>query len=104
MRRTLESRRWAVVMVTLVVTLGARAAQAKKYTLPELLELARQASPGMRAAAAVTEQSQAQVHEAWRNWLPQGDLLSILAPSPIIHCYPATPDGSKAIEGSTMDN
>jgi outer membrane protein len=68
-------------------SLGERAAQAKKMTLAELLDLARQASPGMRAAAAATEASEAQVSEAWRNWLPQGDLLSLLAPSPNIKCY-----------------
>jgi outer membrane protein TolC len=90
MLRRLESRRWAIVsavVACLVVSLsGARAALARKMTLPQLLELARQVSPGMQAAAAVTEASQAQVSEAYRNWLPQGDLLSILAPSPNIHC------------------
>jgi outer membrane protein TolC len=95
-----QSRRWrsasVPVLVALTLTLGARAADAKKMTLPELLELARQASPGMQAAAAVTEESEAQVSEARRNWLPQGDLLSILAPSPIIRCYAPTMGGSKA--------
>lgn len=74
----------ALFFVTLA---GAPAAQAKKMTLPELLELARQASPGMQATAAATAAMEAQVSEAWRNWLPQGDLLSILAPSPNLHCY-----------------
>jgi outer membrane protein TolC len=84
-----ESRRWASALAALLATfavLGARAAYAKKMTLPELLELARQVSPGMQAAAAATEAMEAQVAEARRNWLPQGDLLSILAPSPSIHC------------------
>jgi outer membrane protein TolC len=63
-------------------------------TLPELLDLAHQASPGMQAAAAVTEASHAQVAEAWRNWLPQGDLLTILAPSPNIQCQ--SPAGTDA--------
>jgi outer membrane protein TolC len=75
-----------------VASFAARAAEAKKMTLPELLELARQASPGLQAAAAVTEASRAQVNEAWLNWLPQGDLLSILAPSPNMHCYPSESD------------
>jgi outer membrane protein TolC len=56
-------------------------------TLPELLELARQASPGMQAAGAATAAMEAQVSEARRMWLPQGDLLSLLAPSPNMHCY-----------------
>jgi outer membrane protein len=67
-------------------------------TLPELLELARQASPGMRAAAAATESMEAQVSEARRNWLPQGDLLSILAPAPSLHCYAA---GNAPIDSTT---
>jgi outer membrane protein len=75
----------ALFFVTLA---GAPAAQAKKMTLPELLELARQASPGMQATAAATAAMEAQVSEAWRNWLPQGDLLSILAPSPNVRCIP----------------
>ena len=91
MRRTFESRRWVAALVAVlpvVAILGARPAHARKMTLPELLELARQVSPGMQAAAAATEAMEAQVSEARRNWLPQGDLLSILAPSPDIHCIP----------------
>ena len=94
MRRTFLSRRWASALATLVFTFSVRAAQAKKMSLPELLELARQASPGMQAAAMATEAMEAQVSEARRNWLPQGDLLSILAPSPNIQCqrYDTTMD------------
>jgi outer membrane protein TolC len=54
-------------------------------TLPELLEMAR-SYPGLRAGAAATAAMEAQVSEAKLNWLPQGDLLSLLAPSPNIHC------------------
>ncbi|HEX4403558.1 MAG TPA: TolC family protein, partial [Polyangia bacterium] len=105
--RTLESlRRSSLALAALTfITFGARAAHAKKMTLPELLELARQASPGVQAAGAVIEQSEAQVSEARRNWLPQGSLLSILAPSPKINCYPATTDGSKRMDvGQTDQN
>jgi outer membrane protein TolC len=81
--------RAATALATLA-TLGALAlapaAHAKKLTLPELLDLARAASPGMQATAAATEAMEAQVSEARRNWLPQGDLLSVLAPSPEVHC------------------
>jgi outer membrane protein TolC len=70
---------------------GAGAAHAKKMTLPELLEAAREVSPGMHAAHAATEGVEAQVSEARRNWLPQGSLQSVLAPSPKISCYDATP-------------
>jgi outer membrane protein TolC len=83
-------RRLVPALVLLTLVIGAPAAQAKKMTLPELLELARAASPGMLAAAAAVEAMEAQVSEARRNWLPQGDLLSLLAPSPNMHCYPST--------------
>jgi outer membrane protein TolC len=75
-----------LVLLGLVTLPGA--AQAKKFTLPELLEIARQASPGLQATAAATAAMEAQVTEVRRNWLPQGDLLSILAPSPNLKCYP----------------
>jgi outer membrane protein TolC len=92
MGRTFESRRWgrwtlgAGALALAAVCLVAGRAEARKMTLAELLELARQVSPGMQAAAAASEASEAQLSEAWRNWLPQGDLLSILAPSPEIRC------------------
>ncbi len=104
--RTLGSRRRssvALALAALTFTLGARAAHAKKMTLPELLELARQASPGMQAAGAVIQQSEAQVSEARRNWLPQGDLLSILAPSPRISCFAPTADGRTPPPGTPTD-
>src|SRR3954454_23651949 len=62
-----------------------QSAWAKKLTLPQLLEMAR-GNPGLQANAAAISASEAQVTEAKLNWLPQGDLLSILAPSPNIQC------------------
>jgi outer membrane protein TolC len=62
------------------------AAVAKKYTLNELLELARSQNPGLRAGAAATHAMQAQVLEAKRNWYPQGDLTSFVAPVPRVEC------------------
>ena len=62
------------------------AAVAKKYTLNELLELARTQNPGLRAADAATHAMQAQVVEAKRNWYPQGDLTSFIAPVPRVEC------------------
>jgi outer membrane protein TolC len=53
------------------------------------MEMARQASPGIQAAAAATSAMEAQVSEARRNWLPTGDLLSLLAPSPNLRCLPS---------------
>jgi outer membrane protein TolC len=67
-------------------------------TLQELLDMAR-SNPGLRASAAATAAMEAQVSEAKLNWLPQGDLLSLLAPSPNIRCNDGT--GSTASTPNT---
>ena len=61
-------------------------AVARKYTLNELLEIARTQNPGLRAGDAATRGMQAQVIEAKRNWFPQGDLTSFVAPVPRVEC------------------
>jgi outer membrane protein len=102
MLRTLDSRRWRswnVRVLATLITLVSWSAHAKKFTLPELLDLARTASPGMQATAAATNAMEAQVSEAWRNWLPQGDLLSILAPSPQISCRPDSQNCTRTTNG-----
>ena len=53
--------------------------------LQQLLDMAR-SNPGLQASAAATSAMEAQVMEAKLNWLPQGDILSLLAPSPDIQC------------------
>src|SRR6478672_3943437 len=63
-----------------------RAAFGAKYTLNELLALARKQNPGIRAGAAATHAMQAQVTEARRNWYPQGDFTSFVAPVPRVEC------------------
>jgi outer membrane protein TolC len=68
------------------------AAVAKKYTLSELLEMARTQNPGLRAGDAATHAMQAQVLEAKRNWYPQGDLTSFVAPVPRVECEPGGPN------------
>jgi outer membrane protein len=103
MPRRSESRRWVAALAALALVAGARAAEAKKMSLPELLELARQASPGIQAAGAATAAMEAQVTEARANWLPQGDLLSLLAPSPNIQCYAAFPGGGDPPAGTPTD-
>ncbi len=75
-------RVWPVVLVTLV----AFPAAAKKYTLQELIDLSH-GNPALLAGAAATAAMQAQVTEAKLNWLPQGSVLSILAPSPQQECF-----------------
>jgi outer membrane protein TolC len=63
-----------------------RAAVAKKYTLSELLEIARTQNPGLRAGDAATRAMKAQVLEAQRSRYPQGDLTSLVAPVPRVEC------------------
>src|SRR5262249_38354873 len=79
-------RHLSCLLVLTVVSVGAApAAWARKFSLPPLLEMAR-GNPGLQATAAASTASEAQVTEAKLNWLPQGDLLSIVAPSPNLHC------------------
>ena len=86
--RTCVVRHLPALFLLSVVTVAAPpSAWAKKMTLPQLLEMVR-GNPGLQASAAAVAASQAQVMEAKLNWLPQGDLLSILAPSPNIRCIP----------------
>jgi outer membrane protein TolC len=72
-------------LLSVATTAAPQSAWAKKLTLPQLLDMAR-GNPGLQANAAAISASEAQVTEAKMNWLPQGDLLSILAPSPNIQC------------------
>jgi outer membrane protein TolC len=65
-------------------------AQAKAYKLDELIEMARKGNPGLAANAQVTAGVEAQALEAHRNYLPTGDLSSMVAPVPEIHCQPLT--------------
>jgi outer membrane protein TolC len=84
MRRT---RALLVAASVFCAIAAAPAADAKKMTLPQLLEMARD-YPGLQASAAATAAMEAQVAEAKANWLPQGDILSLLAPSPNVRCQP----------------
>jgi multidrug efflux system outer membrane protein len=77
------------LLVSLLLPVAARPAAAKAYTLPELLELARKASPSVAAGVSQTAQIEAQLSEARRSWLPSGELLSVVAPVPEIRCFPS---------------
>jgi len=79
----------SLLLLAVATTAAPQSAWAKKLTLPQLLEMAR-GNPGLQANAAAIAASEAQVTEAKLNWLPQGDLLSILAPSPNISCINGT--------------
>jgi outer membrane protein TolC len=73
-------------MGSFLLAISPSSAFAKKYTLNELLELARTRNPGLRAGDAATHAMQAQVAEAKRNWFPQGDLTSFVAPVSRVEC------------------
>jgi len=66
--------------------LSAGAAQAKAYKLDDLLDMARKGNPGLAANAQVTAGVEAQLLEAHRNYLPTGELSSMVAPVPEIRC------------------
>jgi outer membrane protein TolC len=75
------------VGTAVAVLLASAPVSARKMNLQQLLETAR-SNPGLHASAAATSAMEAQVSEAKLNWLPQGDILSLLAPSPNIQCNP----------------
>jgi len=83
------SRALPAVLIALsgLFALG-RPAQARVYTLEELLELAKRSNPGLVAGARQTAQVEAQLSEARRSWLPSGELLSFVGPSPSLRCLP----------------
>lgn len=79
--------RKAIAMMMLVAcAASARPAAAKSYSLAELIAMARKGNPGIAAGGAAATAMEAQVSEAWRNWLPSGDLLSFVAPVPRLGC------------------
>jgi outer membrane protein TolC len=65
-------------------------AMAKAYRLDEILDLARKGNPGLAAGEQATAGIEAQLLEAKRSWMPTGELNSLLAQAPSIHCQ----DGS----------
>ena len=77
--------------LTLAALVVPRAASAKRFTLPELVQMARAGNPGIQAGGAAAMAMEAQVSEAKRNWFPSGDLLSFVAPVPRIGCVTAAP-------------
>jgi outer membrane protein TolC len=98
-------RRLTCLCLLLVAAAAPQSAWAKKLTLQQLLDMAR-GNPGLQANAAAIVASEAQVTEAKLNWLPQGDLLSILAPSPNLRCTnldPANPGKEPCLETTSSE-
>jgi outer membrane protein TolC len=71
------------------------AAEARPYTLPEIIELARRLNPGLAAGAQQTAGVEAQLSEANRSWLPSGEIVSLVAPVPSIRCNNGDPNDSR---------
>jgi multidrug efflux system outer membrane protein len=74
------------LLALLFLPITSPVAQAKPFTLPELLALARKGNSGVAAGAVATQRVEAQLSEANRSWLPTGEVLSLLAPVPDIIC------------------
>jgi outer membrane protein len=79
--------------VTLLLLLGLcwpASATAKKYTLEEILDMARKGNPGLAAGAQATAGIRAQLLAAKRSWMPTGELNSLVAQAPRIRCFDET--------------
>jgi outer membrane protein TolC len=104
-RQTPKARFQFALFISMALSVSAAFAAAsspafaRKMTLPQLLEMIR-SNPGLQAGAAATSAMEAQVTEAYMNWLPQGDLLSLLAPSPNIRCYPGPAEAAADPNGN----
>ena len=87
LRRTLL----ALAFASLSLVGASGPAAGKSYTLQELLAIARHGNQGILAGGAAATAMEAQVHEARRNWLPSGELTSLLTALPPITCSVTDP-------------
>ncbi|MES1165485.1 MAG: TolC family protein [Verrucomicrobiota bacterium] len=83
------SRRMVIGIAIVAGVVGGvtRRAEAKPFTLAELVEMARKGNPGVLAGGAAATVMEAQLSEARRNWWPSGDLLSFITLAPKIECW-----------------
>ncbi len=79
----------ALIFLCIGLWLPAPAA-AKQYRLDEILDLARKGNPGLAAGVQATAGVEAQLLGARRGWMPSGEINSLLAQAPKIHCYDST--------------
>lgn len=77
----------AVLVAVAAVSLWPRAAQAHKYTLPELIAKVQAHYSGVQAARAGVESADAQLSQATRLWWPTGQLTFGLTGSPDVRCF-----------------
>jgi len=96
-----KTTRYAIISLLLGFCVPA-SATAKKYTLAELLDMARKGNPGVAAGASATAVIKAQLLEAKRNWMPTGEFTSFVAQAPRIRCYDA--DGNPSEDNCVHTN
>jgi outer membrane protein TolC len=77
------------VWVVLGLLLSPPRAEARRYTLPELLEHVARVYPGVVAAREGQAAAQAQLEQAGRLWAPQGELTFGITGSPDVKCADA---------------
>ena len=85
---SLTPRALSAFLVSLALLLAGHRADARTYTLAQLLELAKKSSPSLAAGVRQTAQIEAQLSEARRSWMPTGELTSVVAPVPEVRCQP----------------
>jgi len=85
----MKPKLYPVLILALLVPSLPATALARAYTLDEILDLARKGNPGLAAGEQATAGIEAQLLEANRSWLPSGELNSLLAQAPSIHCQDA---------------
>ena len=90
-----KAKLYSVPFLVLGLCLPA-AAMAKSYSLDEILDLARKGNPGLAAGEQATAGIEAQLLEAKRSWMPTGELNSLLAQAPSIHCQDGNGSSSSA--------
>jgi outer membrane protein len=81
-----KTSRHATILVLLGLCLPV-SASAKKYTLAELLDLARKGNPGLAVGVQATAGIEAQLLAARRSYYPTGEFSSMVAQAPSIRCY-----------------
>ena len=85
----MKAKLYSVLILALLVPSLPTAALARAYKLDEILDLARKGNPGLAAGEQATAGIEAQLLEANRSWLPSGEINSLLAQAPSVHCQDA---------------
>lgn len=76
-----------------------------RYTLRQLVDMARDHYPGVAAAQHAVAQMEAKLYRARWAWVPQGRVTGLLAPAPSIHCFDheGKPSETSCVETDAYD-